>query len=214
MELGDLIKHHRQRLNLSQDELASRVGVSRQAVQQWEKGVTGPKRAVAKILAETLCIPISSIDPLMAATVSEVDFPDGARIMLYELADMILATGRPDAAALLSMAASRRTSVDPQFADCFAFEVLDVSMEPDYMLRDIVIVDPRRQPKNNDDVVVAIAGKPAIFRRFIDRGVDRYGRAVFDLVTPNADSVTITVNSDNPLTILGTAIEVRRRKGI
>ena len=40
MELGNQIKAHRAALSLSQEELAERLNVSRQAVSKWENGVS------------------------------------------------------------------------------------------------------------------------------------------------------------------------------
>lgn len=53
MEMGDIIKSHRLRLGLSQQELGERVGVNKAAVQKWEKGtVENMKRSTIKILAD------------------------------------------------------------------------------------------------------------------------------------------------------------------
>ena len=38
MTLGEQIKHEREKRNLSQEELAFQLGVSRQAVSKWENG--------------------------------------------------------------------------------------------------------------------------------------------------------------------------------
>ena len=40
MTLGEKIHHYRKQLSLSQEELAERIGVSRQAVSKWETGVS------------------------------------------------------------------------------------------------------------------------------------------------------------------------------
>lgn len=40
MTIGESIRYHRKRLNLTQAELADRVGVSPQAVSKWENGVS------------------------------------------------------------------------------------------------------------------------------------------------------------------------------
>lgn len=43
MNIGERILLHRKRLGLSQEELAARLGVSRQAVSKWELGVSTPE---------------------------------------------------------------------------------------------------------------------------------------------------------------------------
>lgn len=40
MTLGEKIQYYRKQKKLSQEELAARVGVSRQAVSKWELGVS------------------------------------------------------------------------------------------------------------------------------------------------------------------------------
>ena len=51
--LGQVIKNHRVRCNMTQEFLADRLGVSRQAVSKWEKGQSDPSTtnliALAKI---------------------------------------------------------------------------------------------------------------------------------------------------------------------
>ena len=42
MKLGEKIAYYRRVSKLSQEELAARIGVSRQAVSKWENGVSDP----------------------------------------------------------------------------------------------------------------------------------------------------------------------------
>jgi transcriptional regulator with XRE-family HTH domain len=53
-ELGLTIKAARESLNISQDELADKVGVTRSAVSAWESGKNGPGRKRIKLLADAL----------------------------------------------------------------------------------------------------------------------------------------------------------------
>lgn len=48
MELGNRIKEEREKLNMSQDELAQRMNISRQAISKWETGISYPD--IEKIL--------------------------------------------------------------------------------------------------------------------------------------------------------------------
>lgn len=54
MTIGESIRYHRKRLNLTQAELADRVGVSPQAVSKWENGVGLPDISMAVPLARAL----------------------------------------------------------------------------------------------------------------------------------------------------------------
>ena len=53
-ELGEKIRNQRERLGLTQNELASKLGVSAQAVSRWERGQNAPDIAVLPQLASML----------------------------------------------------------------------------------------------------------------------------------------------------------------
>lgn len=61
MDTKDVIRYHRLRLGLTEQQLADRIGVSRGSVQQWEKGDTAPKRANQSATAEALGITLSEL---------------------------------------------------------------------------------------------------------------------------------------------------------
>lgn len=61
MEIGRRIKEHRARLGLSQDELASRVYVSRQTISSWENSKTYPDVQSLLILSEVFDASVDSL---------------------------------------------------------------------------------------------------------------------------------------------------------
>ena len=63
MKLAQKIYQHRKRMGLSQEELAERLGVTRQAVSKWEMGTSQPELDTVVLLAKTFGI---SIDELLA----------------------------------------------------------------------------------------------------------------------------------------------------
>lgn len=63
MTLGEIIKHYRSQLNMSQTELGDRIGVSRQAVTKWETDTGIPDINNIKSLAKVFHI---SIDTLLS----------------------------------------------------------------------------------------------------------------------------------------------------
>ena len=65
METKDIIHELRTKSGLSQDALAERVFVTRQAVSRWETGETVPNTETLKLLSETFNV---SIDTLLGAT--------------------------------------------------------------------------------------------------------------------------------------------------
>ena len=52
MEIGNKIVELRKQGNLTQEQLAEKVGVSRQTISKWELGETSPDIKQAKILAD------------------------------------------------------------------------------------------------------------------------------------------------------------------
>ena len=52
MTLGQRISLYRKKLNISQEELGARLGVSRQAVSKWETGAADPSTANLLALAK------------------------------------------------------------------------------------------------------------------------------------------------------------------
>lgn len=70
MKLGDNLKRIRKENNLSQEQLAEKLGVSRQAVSKWESGQSYPE--MDKVL--TICKLFNyNIDELMNENVKEID---------------------------------------------------------------------------------------------------------------------------------------------
>jgi len=56
----------RERGNLSQEELASKLNITRTAISQWETGTTTPSGSSRQLLALTLDIPVATIDSWFA----------------------------------------------------------------------------------------------------------------------------------------------------
>ena len=52
MTLGQRISLYRKKLNISQEELGARLGVSRQAVSKWETGTADPSTSNLLALAK------------------------------------------------------------------------------------------------------------------------------------------------------------------
>jgi putative transcriptional regulator len=65
-ELENFLKQHRGRLNLTQAELAERVGVSRKTINTVENGVFTPSATLALKLARALGVPVEELFSLRA----------------------------------------------------------------------------------------------------------------------------------------------------
>ena len=60
MDIAKIIREGREKLNLNQSQLAELVGVSPQAVQQWESGATQPRGKRLNKIAQVLKLPPSA----------------------------------------------------------------------------------------------------------------------------------------------------------
>ena len=70
MELDGIIRQRRAELNMSQAELAARVGVDKRQIRRYEAGATQPTLPIAKAIAQALAI---SIDELAGEHSHRVD---------------------------------------------------------------------------------------------------------------------------------------------
>ena len=61
MEIKDILKDLRERNHLTQDQLAERVLVTRQAVSRWENGETQPNTETLKILSKEFDVSINTL---------------------------------------------------------------------------------------------------------------------------------------------------------
>ena len=69
MELGNKIYEHRKKLGLSQEQLAEKIGVSRQTISKWELGETSPDIKQAQMLSQIFNV---SLDELTGNDTKEV----------------------------------------------------------------------------------------------------------------------------------------------
>lgn len=61
MEVQDILKHLRENNNLTQEQLAERLMVTRQAVSRWENGETQPNTKTLKLLSREFNVSINTL---------------------------------------------------------------------------------------------------------------------------------------------------------
>lgn len=61
MEIRDILKNLRENNNLTQEQLAERVRVTRQAVSRWETGETQPNTDTLKLLSQEFDVSINTL---------------------------------------------------------------------------------------------------------------------------------------------------------
>ena len=61
LNLGENIRKHRRRLDMTQDELADRLGVSFQSVSRWENGTTYPDMELLPEIADLFSVTVDAL---------------------------------------------------------------------------------------------------------------------------------------------------------
>lgn len=213
MSTASLIRNIRLRLKLTEQEFADQVGVSRGAVQQWEKGETAPKRknqpAVAIALGLTVAQLMAGEDPSSNAVNVAVGTTRVPLISYVQAGDLteIMDDHAPGAAAeylLTDLPVSKYT---------FALEIRGTSMLPEFKEGDRVIIDPAVRPQPGDFVAAKSVDHhghgEATFKKYRPRGLNDRGQEVFELSPLNDDFPSLRSDS-TPLEIIGTMVEHRR----
>lgn len=78
MNIGQAIRTLRQKQNMTQSELAARVGMSVNAVSLWELGKSFPPKESIRLICDAFEVPVSY---LMLSTVEEEDVPEDKRVL-------------------------------------------------------------------------------------------------------------------------------------
>ena len=92
----------------------------------------------------------------------------------------------------------------------FALEIEGDSMTPDYQEGDIVIIEPEWIPRPGECVAARNGSQEATFKRYRQRGIDKAGNEIFELVPINENYPTMR-SDETPLTVIGVMAEHRRK---
>lgn len=170
MSIHRVIREGRQKLKLSQQEFAEALGVTRSAVQQWEReGGTGPARNKQAAVAHLLGL---SVAQLMSGDVNTAAGPDirGSVPLLsdvqagaFKMYVNNLHPGEEDAHEMVP------TSV-PVNRYTFALRVTGDSMEPEFRDGMIIIVEPDLEPQPGDYVIARNGAEETTFKQLIKDG--------------------------------------------
>lgn len=179
MSIHKLIRQGRERLGLSEEAFGKLFGVSRGAVQQWEKeGGTAPRRKIQPIVANALGLTVAQ---LMSGNADTSDGPEiGGFVPLLSSVQAgcfkeFVDNFHPGDGALESIP----TSV-PVKRHTFALRVAGDSMEPEFHAGMILIIDPELDPNPGDYVVAKNGDEETTFKQLIKDGADWYLKPLND----------------------------------
>lgn len=210
MSIHKLIRDGRARLRMTEQEFANKVGVSRGAVQQWEKeDGTAPTRKNQPAVAALLEL---SVAQLMGGGSSDANVATaqiGARrIPLIDYVQAGLWTTVMDGFHPGDAEDYLLTDLDLS-GRAFALQIKGDSMRPDFNPGDRVIIDPDVQAQAGDFVVAKNGHEEATFKKYRLRGTDAMGNAIFELIPLNQDFETIR-SDEQHIHIVGVMVEHRK----
>lgn len=211
MSIHRLIRDGRLRLGLTEQQFAERVGVSRGAVQQWEReGGTAPRRANQKAVADLLGLTVAELISGGEPNVGELI--KGRRVPLIswveaglmndisdpfhpgEAEEWVFASeSQPsDGSFALRVSGASMTSPDPDAVHSF----------PDGT---VLLVDPNRAVSPGDFVIAKdVETQQATFKRLVSDGGRWYLRPL------NPQFKTVEIDDPN-LRVIGRVVEFQRR---
>ena len=170
--LGKRIRDGRKNRGLSQAEVARAMGISVQAISQWETDKTVPTADRLLFLGDLLGLDLRSanyrgeLGPYRKDTrVGRYIVPLVSRVAAGNWTEAVAPEIGDDAEVL--------EVYWPPSGAAFALEIGGESMLPDFKPGDIIIVDPGIEPIPGDFVVAMLEGEnEATFKKFRPRGTD------------------------------------------
>jgi SOS-response transcriptional repressor LexA len=232
--MGDRIRERRLRARLTQLALATRLGVTKSAVSQWESGDIKTLKGPALVaLCRELGVSESYILDGSGPAARTAPPPAGPQRRGPDSATPATAardTRRIPVISYIQAGEPREVvddyaagdgfetlGVDPDLAarlgpHAFGLRVEGESMLPEFRPGDYVIVDPDAPVRPGDMVVAKLErDNAATLKKYRSRGVDAEDQPVFELVPLNDDYPTVTVSGANPGRLVGPVVEHRRR---
>lgn len=198
MEIGKNIRRFREQCEMTQAEVAKRLGVSPTAVSWWESGRTEPKIGTVEKLAELFGVEKSDILGLPKKPTTDHS-------------QWVPVLGRVAAGIPLDMIEDilDYEEIPDHMGECFALRIQGDSMSPDIPNGSTVIVRKQDDVESGEIAIVAINGEDATCKRVIKHEL---GITLASL-NPSFEPMVFGNRDieEMPVRILGRVMEVRRK---
>jgi len=205
--VGERIRRRRKTLKLTQQGVASGIGVSHVAVSQWEKDETLPRGENLLRLAELLqCTAAWIIDGEGEVFTAPLNVSDVSALPLITLAQA--AAWMQEKRLLIQQQATRFLYSDSRLSEsALAITLEDNAMQPDYRPGDTLIFDPAVDPQPGDVVLAHINGVAQV--RIYRLMAEQHDEQIFSL-RPLNDDFPAQTSSEKKIELIGTMMEMRR----
>lgn len=199
---GDRIKSRRVHLGLTQEQLADSVGVTYQAVQQWESGKSNPKGKRLHALSDALRCTKSWIEFGEDEGHKPSNVIPGPDIKgRFPLISWVAAGTWSDITKLSLEDSTLYPCPVPCSARTFVLRVQGISMEPTFRDGDLIFVDPAAETRHGSYVVARLEDdNGATFKQLIIEGGQKYLKPV----NPNWPEQITSINGN--CTIIGSVV--------
>ncbi|GHA05458.1 repressor [Oceanisphaera arctica] len=214
MTMSSRILQRRNALQLTQDGLAKKVGVSRVSISQWERGDTSPKGENFLALAKALsCSPdwlvTGKNEPEPPAFQNVAHAPMGGHqvpVLSYVQAGQLTAVREIREVD----GGIEYVQADDDIGErAFGMRISGDSMTPEFSDGDLVIIDPDIEPVPGDYVAAKNGSREATFKKYRPRGFNAGGVEYFELIPLNEDYAPIRSDMCEVM-IIGTMVEHRK----
>lgn len=204
MTVGDRIREYRKKMGMSQEELAAKVDVTKQAIYKYESNiVTNIPLDKIEIMSSVFGIPPSR---LMGWNTSETlgSFTTSIPVLGY------VAAGIPiDAITDVLDYEELSPEMVKDGSEYFALQIKGASMEPKISEGDVVIVRKQADCENGQIAIVCVNGDQATCKRVMKQA----SGILLQPLNPAYEPIFYTAEQiqNLPITILGRVVELRAK---
>ena len=185
----------RREVGLTQAELAERIGVSRAAVAQWERGYSQPRVVVVERIAEALGVGVGELVSLREVDEGSAETRDDVRWGVP-----LFAHGAMPLGETLGACVEVPASLLANHPSLLALVMPDDSMSRVFPAGFIVVCDPDIPPANGKIVVASVGGRTLV-RRWC-QGND----TILLVADSHASYDDVVVSASNPPEVVGTVV--------
>lgn len=199
-----ILKILREKMAISQQKLATSIGVSRSAVAMWETDASEPDIEMLKTIANYFNV---SVDYLLGIDSGKTENKKKAtQVFVYGK----IPAGIPfEAIEDIIDVEEIPSEMAKGGKEYFALKISGNSMHPNYIDGDVVIFEKMSDCENNDDCAVMVNGGDATFKR-----IEKKQNGIM-LKPLNPEYETTFFSNDEietlPVRVLGVARELRRK---